>query len=323
VVGSPGDATLVKNLNPDFNNDILARDFEIHDGILYFTAILDLKGQELVRTDGTDEGTYLVKELRSGVASSEPDNLTSFNGYLYFQATDGTNNHGHEIWRTDGTENGTVLFADIKNPGSSDPDNFVVAGSKMFFTADDGITDALLFYTDGVTVTPVISKLESLKEIDAPVDVQESVYFGGGTVSSEKLWRTDGTACHTLEIEGIPPTENFPSIKESDGYRLLFTTSNNTENTLLWTYVSPPVSNTEICNGIDDDCNSLVDDNALTAAISPSGTVTACKGTKVTLIATNEGYGLSYQWKLNEIPSQVLHNNNTPTKITRAILKWR
>ncbi|HYV92291.1 MAG TPA: MopE-related protein [Chitinophagales bacterium] len=52
----------------------------------------------------------------------------------------------------------------------------------------------------------------------------------------------------------------------------------------------------DICNGIDDNCNGVIDENAITATISPEGTVTVCKGTKVTLTA-NGGSGISYQWK--------------------------
>jgi ELWxxDGT repeat protein len=44
-----------------------------------------------------------------------PTNLTSFGGYLYFQASDGSN--GDELWKSDGTSSGTTVVKDIY-PGS-------------------------------------------------------------------------------------------------------------------------------------------------------------------------------------------------------------
>ncbi|MCS6990912.1 MAG: MopE-related protein [Chitinophagales bacterium] len=51
----------------------------------------------------------------------------------------------------------------------------------------------------------------------------------------------------------------------------------------------------ETCNGMDDNCNGLVDEGILSATITPEGTVQACDGVTVTLTA-NAGSGLTYQW---------------------------
>ncbi|MBK9733150.1 MAG: T9SS type A sorting domain-containing protein [Chitinophagaceae bacterium] len=51
----------------------------------------------------------------------------------------------------------------------------------------------------------------------------------------------------------------------------------------------------DICNGTDDNCNGQIDENALTATITPAGTITECKDVKVTLTA-NTGAGISYAW---------------------------
>ncbi|HYV93603.1 MAG TPA: sulfatase-like hydrolase/transferase [Chitinophagales bacterium] len=56
----------------------------------------------------------------------------------------------------------------------------------------------------------------------------------------------------------------------------------------------------EQCNGIDDNCNGSVDENAIIASISPPGNVALCKGTNITLTA-NSGSGISYQWMKNDM----------------------
>ncbi|MBD2756044.1 ELWxxDGT repeat protein [Spirosoma validum] len=52
-----------------------------------------------------------VKDIRSGAASSTPEQLININGVLYFVANDGV--HGKELWKSDGTEQGTTLVKDI------------------------------------------------------------------------------------------------------------------------------------------------------------------------------------------------------------------
>lgn len=55
---------------------------------LYFTSDDNTYGEELWETDGSKQGTKLVKDIYEGTASSSPKNLTVFNNSLYFTATD-------------------------------------------------------------------------------------------------------------------------------------------------------------------------------------------------------------------------------------------
>ena len=51
----------------------------------------------------------------------------------------------------------------------------------------------------------------------------------------------------------------------------------------------------DVCNGIDDNCNGVVDENAIASTTIPSGNVTLCSGTLLSITA-NSGNGISYQW---------------------------
>jgi ELWxxDGT repeat protein len=113
-------------------------------GGLAFTWNDGSHGIELWFTDGTPAGTRLVRDIRPGVAGSNPHGLTAVGGRVFFAADDGA--HGDELWVSDGTEAGTRLVQDI-NPGpqASSPAGMTVAGSRLFFAANDGLTGSQLW----------------------------------------------------------------------------------------------------------------------------------------------------------------------------------
>jgi ELWxxDGT repeat protein len=101
--------------------------------LLVFLADDGTHGLELFKSDGTPEGTQLIKDINP-TGDSVPLGMTEYKGRVYFSADDGV--HGSELWVTDGTEAGTQLFADL-NAGSlrSSPQSFIVAGGLLFFVA--------------------------------------------------------------------------------------------------------------------------------------------------------------------------------------------
>lgn len=110
----------------------------IFDGILYWVVDTQDHGQELWRTDGSEEGTFMVSDLYPGTGDSSPANFQVHGGRLYFAASDPI--HGRELWSSDGTGAGTTLIADVM-PGdrSSNPAMLCVAGKQLFFGAEDPV----------------------------------------------------------------------------------------------------------------------------------------------------------------------------------------
>ena len=90
----------------------------------------------LWKSDGTANGTVLVKDIRPGGASS-PRELTVLNGTVFFTADDGV--HGLELWKSDGSEAGTVLVKDIMLGGeTSNARSLTNVNGTLLFAADDG-----------------------------------------------------------------------------------------------------------------------------------------------------------------------------------------
>jgi len=116
------------------------------NGTLFFTAVNNTNGRELWKSDGTDAGTVLVKDILPGIASSNPTNLVAVGNTLFFSA----NTNGFELWKSDGTSAGTVMVADIfAGNGSSNPQNLINVGGTLYFSATDGIHGRELWRSDG------------------------------------------------------------------------------------------------------------------------------------------------------------------------------
>jgi ELWxxDGT repeat protein len=81
---------------------------------LFFRAGETNTGSELWKSDGTEGGTVIVKDINPGTGSSAPFWFEGIGNTLLFGAIDGI--HGQELWATDGTDSGTVMVKDI-NPG--------------------------------------------------------------------------------------------------------------------------------------------------------------------------------------------------------------
>ena len=92
------------------------------NGTVYFSARSTQQRYELWKSDGTDAGTVLVKDINPGAAAPRRQLFTIVNGTLFFSADDGTN--GWELWKSDGTDAGTVMVKDINLTGSA----FVLSG---------------------------------------------------------------------------------------------------------------------------------------------------------------------------------------------------
>ena len=102
---------------------------------------------ELWRSDGTQAGTFRVKDIFPGPNSSSPYCFVDVGGTLFFAATDGTS--GQELWRTDGTEAGTLRVKDIAPGGGNSTPSFLTdAGGTLFFTASDA-SSGELWRSDG------------------------------------------------------------------------------------------------------------------------------------------------------------------------------
>ena len=86
LVSSVQAQLLLKNIDGGTGNSIPTDFIEMGDYIFF---VADSLGRELWRSDGTEAGTFMLKDINPGTATSSIDELTVMDGKLYFVASDG------------------------------------------------------------------------------------------------------------------------------------------------------------------------------------------------------------------------------------------
>ncbi len=176
---------------------------------LFFVAETETSGSEVWKTDGSELGTALVKDIVSGAGGSNPNYLTSLGDTVLFTASQFLDN---ELWRTDGTEAGTFRVKNINEAGSSEPRDFLTVGSVAFFSAYHSDSGRELWRSDGTEEgTYLVKDMLPGTDSSSPshlASYQGSLVFSAAydVESENEPWISDGTEAGTMLLLDIHPT---------------------------------------------------------------------------------------------------------------------
>ena len=207
-----GTTTIVKDINPGPTSsyDDTYTSFFVWGSVLYFDANDGTHGVELWKTNGTDAGTMMVKDINPEGGSSNAQNFTTLGTNIIFSADDGTN--GDELWKSNGTDAGTSMIQDIV-PGSdgSSPGDLVALNNKVLFTAFVGafpFPTFRLYSTDGSSVTQVKDfGVFGIALLTNAVIINSKLIFAANTIADGSgIWSSDGTAAGTAQVKQINAT---------------------------------------------------------------------------------------------------------------------
>ncbi len=192
-------------------------------GTLFFTADNGSHGIELWKSNGTTAGTQMVKNINTadgGARDSDPNDLTAFNGALYFSATDAAG--GTELWRSDGTAAGTTRVRNIA-PGiaNSTPSELTVVGPWLLFSAAASGGDRELWRTDGTAAgTRRVADIFAGVPGSFPIQLANvgGMLFFSATEPDHgrELWRSNGTAAGTVLVRDIRGVDQFGANNDSN-----------------------------------------------------------------------------------------------------------
>ena len=236
-----------------------------HDGSVFFRADDVAHGAELWTSDGTEEGTRLVRDIWPAAdtnASVAPNSLFSTGDHLLFTARDAKT--GWELWKSDGTEPGTQRILDINQNTLGnfyfDFDGLLFQDSVYFVNIDPEFGTELWIHQDGTEPAllkdihpgqlgvnePKSSRPQNLTEFAGRI-----FFHADDGVDGRELWVSDGTSEGTEKFLTL-----YPGHRDSDpdeltvlGDRLLFVAESFLEGRELFQTDGTP-EGTEIVRNI-------------------------------------------------------------------------
>jgi trimeric autotransporter adhesin len=220
------------------------------EGITYFAASDPLHGRELWRTDGTEEGTWMVADVCPGACDGLGQVTGPWGGYmpspllgatdkhLFFVASQGGNDA--ELWRTDGTQAGTQRLRRLRgvHPRHGVAPLGVVGSRFLFGVAGSPFIEGGLWVSDG---EPGGTRQLADGRPEGPAHLGGLLFFTvsqGETASRRELWVTDGTPQGTRTVletcSGHPHECSFQGELETVGEWLYFKRVTGFHGVDLW-----------------------------------------------------------------------------------------
>ena len=181
-------------------------------GDLYFTGVDDKHGRELWKSDGTRNGTFVLKDINttdSELPDAFPrrilwDRFAVVGRKLFFVADDGI--HGEALWVTNGTRSGTRMVKDIARSDSSVIHSLTALGDRLFFVYENPKEMGRLWKSDGTAAGTVRVK----SEVESPKDPmylyawKNNLFFSAdGLGIGRELWKSNGKAAGTKPVRDI------------------------------------------------------------------------------------------------------------------------
>jgi ELWxxDGT repeat protein len=241
--GASNGSRLLKDIFKGFRRGSIPTDFVKLGNSFLFSATTNGDGKELWKTDGTEAGTILLKNINLKSAGSDGFSFrNTINNQLIFYAN--TEASGFEVWRSDGTTNGTVLLKDIY-PGieSSRPSPFFKFGNNLYFSATDSVSGNELWRTDGTTQNTVLVKnINNVFRDSDPIEFtalgNKFIFYATDTISGRELWISDGTDAGTTLLKDITVGRNNTNFRsnlvELNGSLYFLASTTASANNKLW-----------------------------------------------------------------------------------------
>lgn len=168
----------------------------------FFAGSNEINGYELWKTDGTEAGTELVKDIYSGPNSSEPHTFYHGNNKVFFLAND-SESSSHRLWVSDGTAEGTKELYTVQ--ALTNVNSFAEKDGDLYFIAKpDNGTSSQLWKTDGTedgTAMVFKDSDQEVTQMSSLYSFDNKLYFvaDGGPSIGREVFTYDGSSVSLLK----------------------------------------------------------------------------------------------------------------------------
>ncbi len=208
---------------------------------LFFIANDGINGYELWKTDGSDSGTVMIKDINIAgdgflydpdyIYATVDPTFTKVGNEIFFIAY--TVDEGMELWKTDGTTTGTQMVIDLY-PGSGSSMGFwsfmCELNSTLYFFAKTPTSGVELWKSDGTAAGTTIVKDIYPGSADGVLTWltkcgNNLIFPANDGVSGVELWKSDGTAAGTAIITELAAgsASVYPQSLVACGNKVFFT----------------------------------------------------------------------------------------------------
>jgi ELWxxDGT repeat protein len=250
----------------------------LFDNSIYFFANDIINGNELWKTDGTEQGTILYKDIFAGASGSSPYFLTAFKGGIYFSANNGTN--GTELMAIEFTSPSTPnnffshsqATTSITLAWEASTDNMGILGYRIYKNGTLLTTTSNLTYTD----TELASDTQYSYTVSAlDLSQNESVQSSSLAVSTKKLL----TLTYSADQNGIITGNATQSIESNADGTEVMAVPNEGYAFLAWSdnSIQNPRQDKNVTADISVVANFTALETAPKAIITPTETPTSQK----------------------------------------------
>jgi|GEM_PF-4629582 len=213
---------------------------QLNETTVVFTSFTGNEGIELWRSDGTAEGTIIIKDICPGKSSSNPINLVKVGDQVYFLAASDLNRI--LLFRTDGTTEGTKPVTDksglpvqidiIENLREDPSFTYTVTDSQMFFIIKNSDeTKSLMKINNSSDSAEDLGSFPNISFIIG--SIEENIFFWAKDSSAIwKLWKNSGKTNESTIIYDSKSQNEFAFLINShlSNKKLYFTISLTDEN---------------------------------------------------------------------------------------------
>jgi trimeric autotransporter adhesin len=207
--GTALNTIMVKDINPG-TPGAEPTDLIVFNGQVFFAANVTTNGvidRELWRSNGSNAGTILLKNINPNFGSS-PTDLCVFNGALFFTAH--TPTHGVELHKSDGTAAGTPLtpVVDIViGANSSLPFELTIVNNELFFSANVAQFGRELWKFTTANVASLVKDINPGTASSTPqalISVGTTLFFTADDgATGRELWKSNGSTVGTKQMQDL------------------------------------------------------------------------------------------------------------------------